>query len=402
MGDPEWSPELVMQSDLGPKADPLDLGTKPPTPDASLESIQELPGNFAEFLAHYGIAVGGNDEVLDLLAATLSSQLLIMAGPSGSGKSLMASALAAFFAPASNRCRLESARLLAKREEFLGYFSYLADKTFLAYEPLLDLLALQPSDPATPPCIVIEEANLSPIEGYLSPLVHGLGGPHAEEVTLPLHTQAEDAESQVPGVTVPSELVLQPFPRFFATINVDADSPAPARKVVSRACIILLEAPVFAVSLAAADSLVQPSVETAEGPASGLIGRPGGAWARYVVTGSDVLQQELANRATVLHDALGVDVIAPRQLLHALMYVAWYIELAGIEDLDSDDPVLQAAVDNSLLHFVLPSLPPHQFAKAVAAFESATGILGQRLGRLRSAVSDQHFGPPPDFWGALS
>lgn len=403
MGDPEWSPALLAASVLGPAADPLDVGDEPPTPDAPVESIQVLVEQFGQFLAHYGIAFSSREEILDLLASALSSQLLIMAGPSGSGKSLMASALAGFFAPKDARCRLESARLLAKREEFLGYFSFLADRKFVAYDSLLELLRVCERSDETPPCVTIEEANLSPIEGYLPALVHGLGGAQTEWLTVGLHTQEGEVESQVPGTSVPRELVLGPFPRFFATINVDADSPAPARKVVSRSCVVLLEAPTFAVALSAADSLVQPSVELAEGPAAALIGRPAAAFARYVKTGSELYQQALSERADVLRTFLGVDVIAPRQLLHALMYMAWYVELAGIDEPDENDAVIAAGADNALLHFVLPSLPAQQFAKSVSALaETATGILGTRLERLRTSLEGQHFGPPPDFWGALS
>jgi hypothetical protein len=403
LGQPEWSPGLLAASELGPRADPLDVGTSPEKPDAPVESIQGLADDFTRFLAHYGVVVGSYEEVLDLLAATLSSQLLIMAGPSGSGKSLMASALSAFFAPKSRRCRLEAARLLAKREEFFGYFSYLAESTFVAYDPLVELLKITAADTGTPACVIIEEANLSPIEGYLSPLVHGLGGPQAEHVEIALHSQEGDVKSQVHDLSIPRQLSLTPFPRFFATINVDADSPAPARKVVSRSCVVLLEPPSFDVALAATASLVHPSVETADGPAAALIGRPAAAHARYVATGSDFLEQALNQRAELLRSVLGVEVIGPRQVLHVLMYMAWYLELAGITDIENSEEAVAVAVDNALLHFVLPSLPAAQFGKAVNPLaESATGLLRDRLERLTKALAAQHFGPPPDFWGALS
>ena len=101
-----------------------------------------------------------------------------------------------------------------------------------------------------------------------------------------MHTQPGEVDSQVPGRKVPQVLELQPYPRFFATINVDADSPAPARKVVSRACVILLETPTFETALAAADTLVHPSVEDAGGPAAAYIGKPTIAFDRYAATGS--------------------------------------------------------------------------------------------------------------------
>lgn len=405
LGAPQWSPELLSASELGPPA-----ATTPgvrhvaPVEDIPIESVQDLPGQFGTFLVNYGIAAGSDEELVDLLAAALSSQFVIMAGPSGSGKSLMASALAAFFAPRERRCRLEASRLLAKPEEFLGYYSHLADQRFLAYDQLLSLLDLDVSADGTPPMITIEEANLSPIEGYLSALVHGLGGLETPILPIRLHTQPGEVDSQVPDQRVQPVLELQPYPRFFVTINVDADSPAPARKVVSRACVVLLETPTFETALAAADTLVHPSVEDAGGPAAALIGRPTIAVGRYAETGSDVYQQALSERAAILREQLGVDVIAHRQLQHSLMYMAWFVELSGETEPEQDRPAVEAAADNALLHFVLPSLPAAQFERALQALDDGqrTGVLATRLTRLRNVVAEQQFGPPPDFWGALS
>jgi hypothetical protein len=407
LGEPEWSPELLADSDLGPppvEAEEEEAGTAVPAEDIPIQSVQDLPEQFRKFLGTYGIATGSRDELLDLLAAALSSQFVIMAGPSGSGKSLMASALSAFFAPEDHRRRLEAARLLAKPEEFFGYYSHLAGDRFTAYEALLLLLGLDMAPDSTSPMITIEEANLSPIEGYLSALIYGLDGLETTNLPVRLHTQPGEVVSQVPDQKVPSVLEIQPYPRFFATINVDADSPAPARKVVSRACVVLMETPTFETALAAADMLVHPSVEDATGPAAAHIGRPTIAFSRYAETGSEVYQQALAERATTLRDKLGVDVIAPRQLLHSLMYMAWFVELTSETEPEQGSPAVEAAADNAILHFVLPSLPAAQFERALQALDDGhrTGVLKTRLERLRNVVSEQQFGPPPDFWGALS
>ena len=405
LGMPEWTPALLQASELGP---PLirAAGARPAAPveDIPVESVRDLPERFRRFLSNYGIAVASHYELVDLLAAALSSQFVIMAGPSGSGKSLTAAALAAFFAPKERRCRLEASRLLAKPEEFLGYFSHLANDRFMAYDSLLSLLALDTAADGTSPMITIEEANLSPIEGYLPPLVHGLGGLEAETLQVGLHTQPGEVESQVPDRKVPPILELRPYPRFFATINVDADSPAPVRKVVSRACVVLLETPTFETALAAADTLVHPSVEGAGGPAAAIIGRPTIAFDRYAATGGDVYQQALAERAAVLREALQADAIAHRQLQRSLVYMAWLVELSGESEPEQDHPVVKEAADNALLHFVLPSLPAAQFDRALTALSGSVqdGLLATRLTQLRNVVEQQQFGPPPDFWGALS
>ncbi|MBX3098594.1 MAG: ATP-binding protein [Salinibacterium sp.] len=407
LGTPEWSPAALEAWQFGPPAPAVATGGSSytlPYEAVSIETVGELPTEFTKFLDHHGISAGSTDEIVDLLAATLSSQLVIMAGPSGSGKSLMASALAAFFAPKTRRTRLEATRLLARREEFFGYFSHLAGSQFMAYDQLLELLDISKSEEVTPPIITIEEANLSPIEGYLSPLVHGLGGLEAEVLTLALHSQPDEVPSQVPDRVVPAKLSIEPYPRFFLTINVDADSPAPARKVVSRACVVLLETPSIETTLASSDTLVQPSIEDADGEAKGVIGRPTVAFDRYIASGSDVLQQSFMARAELLRDALGGDVISPRAFQKSLVYMAWFVELSGIDEPAPDQAAVLAATDNAVLHFVLPGLAAAHFSLALAALGGADpkGVLASRISRLANATTGQHFGLPPDFWGALS
>lgn len=407
LGDPEWSPQLLERWAYGPPAEDQPGATVVQGhtyQEAPIEQITGLVDEFKAFATAYGIAVSDAD-IQDLLAAILSSQLIVMAGPSGSGKSLMASALSAFFAKKDHRARLEGSRFLARQEEFLGYYSHLAGQQFIAQPPLLDLLPLEASDDRNDvPIVTIEEANLSPIEGYLSALVHGLGGNESAELEFRLHavdkrlaTQAEDAE-------IPARLRLAPYPRFFATINVDADSPAPARKVASRACVVLTETPSIDEALASADILTQPSIDEADGPASAILGRPSVAFSRYSTSGSNDYEIALSTRGKELSTVLGTEVISFRAYQKSLFYIAWFVELAGEGAPDEGSDVLATAVDNALLHFILPTLPAQQFAKAVEGLENVdpSSVLTRRLDRLRAAVEGQHFGPAPDFWGALS
>lgn len=418
LADDEWSPDSILSSGVGPPPDatsvvPAASATPPGVGESFVPSgqaappdvppsqmVRDMQGRFTEFLGTHGIAIDSPQEVLDLLASTMSSQILLMVGPSGSGKSLMAAALSGFFAAPERRCRIEVSRLLARREELLGYYSHLAE-AFIAHDPLLDLLNLVSNDSTGAPCITVEEANLSPIEGYFSPLVHGFSHLKTRSLNFSLHNQPDLVAAQN-GVEIPPSLTLEPFPRFFATVNVDAESPAPARKVVSRSCVVLFEAPTFATGLASADSLVKPDVHEALGPARASLGDPGDAYQRYSESGGSVYQQALAMRADLLRQAIGIDVITPRQVLKALLYMAWYVELAGADE--DDEKVVSTAADNALLHFILPVLPPFHFAKALEALRGASplGVLADRIERLSVALEGQYFGPPPDFWGALS
>jgi len=407
LGEPSWSPELLERSVLGPPPE-----TQPGVAvtqgqayeEAPIDQITGLVGEFKKFATGHGIAVSDAD-ILDLLAATLGSQLVLMAGPSGSGKSLMASALAAFFAKKDRRSRLEGSRFLARQEEFLGYYSHLGGEKFIAQPPLLDLLPLESSEERQDaPIVIIEEANLSPLEGYLSALVHGLGGNESPELEFRLHALNERLGTPADEAEVPPRLRLAPYPRFFATINVDADSPAPARKVASRACVVLTETPSIDEARVSADILSQPSIEHADGPASTILGRPSSAFVRYATSGSTVYEEALAARGKELTEIVGTEAVNFRAYQKALFYIAWYVELAGESEPEPGSTVVSTAVDNALLHFVLPTLPAHQFGQAIEGLRNVEqlSVLATRIDRLRSVVRGQHFGPAPDFWGALS
>lgn len=407
LGTPEWSPEQLAASPIGPPPDVQPGAATAQTPayeEAPIEEIAGLVDEFKKFATAHGIAAPDAD-IHDLLAATLSSQFVLMAGPSGSGKSLIAAALAAFFAMKDRRTRLEGSRFLARQEEFLGYYSHLAGEQFIAQPPLLDLLPLVASDDRKDaPIVIIEEANLSPLEGYLSALVHGLGGTESPSLDFRLHARNDAVPTMTEEVTVPSQLTLAPYPRFFATINVDADSPAPARKVASRACVILTDTPSIEEARASADILSQPPIEDADGPANTILGRPSSAFARYAETGSDVYEEALLQRGKELSEAIGTEAINFRAYQKALFYIAWYVELAGEEEPQPESAAVATAVDNALLHFVLPTLPAHQFASAIEKLQDidAASVLASRVERLKAVIAAQTFGPAPDFWGALS
>lgn len=406
LGLPEWSPEALQLWGYGPKQQTLtaDAMAGPATAsDIPVEEVATLVAAFAAFLTKHGIA-SNNPEIRDLLASTLSSQLVIMAGPSGSGKSLMASALSAFFAKEDRRAKLEASRYLARQEEFLGYYSQIAGEQFIAQPALLDLLPLHADEAEYAPVVTIEEANLSPIEGYLSALVHGLGGTEAETLGFRLHARNDAVPTMTEDVSIPRQLNLAPYPRFFATINVDADSPAPARKVVSRACVVLMETPSIETTIASSDILVQPSLQDSDGPASDFLGSPGLAFRRYAESGGTEYQQAFAARAADLRDAVGGDVVNQRSLQKSLYYIAWYTELSGEMQGDDETAAVRVAIDNALLHFVLPTLPAHQFAAAIENLPevSPDSVLASRIERLKTVVAAQTFGPSPDFWGALS
>ena len=125
---------------------------------------------------------------------------------------------------------------------------------------------------------------------------------------------------------------------------------------------------------------------------------------RYATSGSTVYEEALAARGKELTEIVGTEAVNFRAYQKALFYIAWYVELAGESEPEPGSTVVSTAVDNALLHFVLPTLPAHQFGQAIEGLRNVEqlSVLATRIDRLRSVVRGQHFGPAPDFWGALS
>lgn len=367
--------------------------------------IATVTQDFADFLEARGIMF---DELtqLDLLAACLGSQLLLFAGPSGTGKSTAAYALAEFFAP-SRRGTIFGERTWENSEDFVGYYSAFKGQ-FVGNRRLDALLALADPEGAddgdgtdSPPFVVVEEANLSPIEGYLNPVVHQLSGIGKQEIVWWLYSTDD-------GGTV--SVALKPFPRVFGTINVDASAPGPAKKVSARACVVLLEAPenTDIERLAQSIGLREPT-STAGGA---WIGDPRLPLLEYLKPDEDgsLLEGLTAPlRALVdrISDAIGHNVLSQRDAKRCLCFMGAFVQLAEYRaDWDLGDRRDHAA-ELALLHFVLPGLSGQHFGRAVASLLESEmlhpqGLLIRRLSRLQEMSEGHGFGVVTDFWTALS
>jgi DNA polymerase III delta prime subunit len=351
----------------------------------------------------------------DLLAAALGSQFVLFAGPSGTGKSTAAMALADFFTPLARRARITVERTWEAPQDVVGSYSAFAHY-FLAKPGLDELLRLRydasaPADSVASrsPVVVIEEANLSPIEGYLNPVVHGLSVPAKEIIEWNLHPLDEDAPRGAEdgaALVVPSKLALGPWPRFLGTINVDHTAIAPARKVSGRACVVLLEAMEVSAAADGVDALWDGvgSAERQEGPEE-LLHDPRTALASLRGSpGLTALASGLDAVTTTLGDKLGANAVSKRDEQRCLLYMAFFQEIAPhVPGFETGD-LLNTAAENALLHFVLPGLTPQQFAIAVELFrEEQTGsLLRSRCARLLPEDADASLGYAVDFWTALS
>lgn len=201
-----------------------------PLPPQSQEIavLGDYPLLLAEFkglLEISGYNLNPDDKVLDLLSCALSTQFLLFAGPSGSGKSFAGKLLSNLF---QKLLGTPSASLNAR-------MGWLGPEEVGGYPPISsdDPEAWIPG-PLTKSLdegigfLLIDEANLSRIEGYLNPVIHGLSETVVQEI--------EWTPWPIPG-----QKHFRSYPRIVATINVDENSDSPSRKVLARAGVAVFE-----------------------------------------------------------------------------------------------------------------------------------------------------------------
>jgi energy-coupling factor transporter ATP-binding protein EcfA2 len=416
------------------------LGRALATP-TELAGLADLPAALSAYAAANGVALDISTAT-DVLACALSSQFLLFAGPSGTGKSTVARLLAAFLSRDEAIAVLEARSGWSGPEDAFGYYSSLTSqfaqtpdtpRLVALHEFTASSLSGEHPDPdhAASPVLLVEEANLSPIEGYLSPVTHGLSSVSVPMVTWPLHAQREGAADSDELLEVPPTAALGPWPRVFATINVDANSIAPARKVTARAAVVLLEpedswdpaaeaARILSSGTSGADAGKGPSdsdaspAHTASSDAGKApvraLGDPTAARGALDVGQLIPVLEHFGRLLQVIGDASPL-VPSRRDTERAANYMAYFLALAGNT---AADDVSKVAAENAIVHVVLSQLPTHAFAAAIERLAEDSqltkpaeagglgGGLGRRVGRLRAATTGMLFTDSMDFWAALS
>ena len=354
----------------------------------------------------------------DLLAAMLGSQFILFAGPSGTGKSTAAMALAEFFCPPERRSIIPVESTWEAPHDVAGTYSSFAEY-FLARPGLDELLRLDNSTSIRntnqyeiTPVAVIEEANLSKIEGYLNPVMHGLSAPAQETIDWVLHpidTSVPRTRSANAPNDVPPKLQLGPWPRFLGTINIDHTAIAPARKVSGRACVILLEPLQQVASAEGINALwnTQAPATWQDGPAE-LLHDPRTALAGML--GSNELRQltrALDDTTDKLAQTIGTNPVSKRDEHRCLLYMSYFCAIA--RHMPGHKPRKRArlrtiAAENAVLHFILPGLTAQQFSTAIDLFKGGgePSLLRSRCKRLQPEDSQTMLGYDADFWTALS
>lgn len=367
-----------------------------------IDELAGIPQDFRNFLEKRGLVYDQLTQV-DLLAAALGSQSLLFAGPSGTGKSTAARALADFFVAPTRQAILDTRPGWSGSEDLVGQYSVYA-KTYAKGPGTDELNRLHSFGEHGTPVVIVEEANLSPMEAYLGPLVTAASATRFEQLQWPLHQQGLKPEA----LGLPEAVNLRPWPRFFGTVNIDSTAPAPAPKVSGRACVVLLEPPEVHNVLASMEALAPPtSSNPPTPPGAALIGDPRRAW-------DALTEDELEQFAVALRPLLeelaklagnGSNVVSPRDVQRCVLYMSWHVPLTAAAAAGLGRAVtIEESAENALLHFVLPGLSAEQFRKVVSGLSTIVtddGLLHRRLERLGSG-GEGLFGVSPDFWASLS
>jgi len=364
--------------------------------------LEQTPQLLRDFLAQRGLVYDPQTQV-DMLACAFASQFLLFAGPSGTGKSTAAKVLAEFLTPRSRQATIDARPVWTSSEDVVGQYSVFT-KDFVRGPATEGLLALHGGSGT--PVVIIEEANLSPMEAYIGPVITTASSVAFLSLTWPLHTQPAGG-----SITVPSAITLTPWPRVFGTVNIDSTAEAPAPKVSGRACVVLLEPPDIDTALASTDAIITPPAGTpiTTPPGQLLFGDPRRAWSAYLVAGTtERFTNALEPLLKILADSAGhgLNLVSPRDVQRCVTYMGWHVPLAEAAvnaSLVSSSSDTESA-ENSLLHFVLPGLSSEQFGRAVTplrAVATPSGLLARRLSRL-AAGGESLFGVSPDFWASLS
>jgi energy-coupling factor transporter ATP-binding protein EcfA2 len=363
--------------------------------------LQGVPQSFYDFLDQRGLVYDPLTQI-DMLACALSSQFLLFAGPSGTGKSTAAQVLADFLTPKNRHAIIDARPAWTATEDVVGQYStFLQD--YVNGPATNSLLSISGSHTGSP-VVIVEEANLSPMEAYLGPVVTAASSVSFKHLHWTLHQQPDQSAG---GPATPGVAELTPWPRVFGTVNVDSTAEAPAPKISGRACVVLLEPPDLDTALASTDAITPPPKPASSPPGAALLGDPRKAWSAHLLHDVDRFKTALKPLLQNLAHNAGRDLnlVSPRDVQRCVVYMSWHASLAeaavkaGLLPGSTDEE----SAENSLLHFVLPGLSSEQFGRAVEPLRKAAtadGLLDRRLTKLTGGES--LFGVSPDFWASLS
>jgi MoxR-like ATPase len=223
----DWSEYLQPRSEDLPE-DVSALVTEPAEEEPSNEPIAELA--VAATAAFRDAGLRFDEELVRRFAASLlAKRFVILTGLSGSGKTKLAQAFAAWLSPShpgSGR-HFEVVPVGADwtaKESSLGYADAINVGKYVRTTPILDLILKAHSDPELPYFLVLDEMNLSHVERYFADFLSAIES--GEEI--PLHSGLSAIDGVPPTIALPLNLFI------IGTVNVDETTYVFSPKVLDR------------------------------------------------------------------------------------------------------------------------------------------------------------------------
>lgn len=179
-------------------------------------------------LAKYGRDLSFND-VANLIITINQSFITIIAGAPGVGKTSLVEKLSKVYGLNENFGYLEipCAKGWTSSKDLIGFFNPLTNKFQPAKTKLKEALKKSEEFPNSPYLILLDEANLSPIEHYWSDFIKLADSDYPRKIKI--------SESE--------EIKFGQGFRFIATINHDHTTEALSNRLIDRAAVIQLEKP---------------------------------------------------------------------------------------------------------------------------------------------------------------
>jgi 5-methylcytosine-specific restriction protein B len=204
-----------------------------PLPEISLNKFQEQ--SQADFL-QAGLRIS-RSLLIRLASSLLAKRFLILTGLSGSGKTKLAHAFAAWIAESKDQYRLIAVGAdWTTNENVVGYQDALQPGTYRKpSNGALDMILRAENDSARPYFLILDEMNLSHVERYFADILSAVES--GEEIAL--HSAAENLKaSDDDTLPVPAKLRLPDNLFIVGTVNVDETTYMFSPKVLDRANVI--------------------------------------------------------------------------------------------------------------------------------------------------------------------
>lgn len=205
-------------------------------PFMSETSLQALREQLHTGFTQAGLRVS-DGLLLRFAASLLAKRFLILTGLSGSGKTKLAHAFAAWISESEDQYRLVAVGAdWTTNENVVGYQDALQAGIYRKpSNGALDVVLRAENDPARPYFLILDEMNLSHVERYFADILSAIES--GEEIAL--HSSADKLKaSEDDPLLVPPKLRLPDNLFIVGTVNVDETTYMFSPKVLDRANVI--------------------------------------------------------------------------------------------------------------------------------------------------------------------